>query len=143
MVSETALSFKAVAQTQNKVFEQNIRPYISLTGNEKALQQLVNILLDNALKYSPENGSISLNLDNQNKSVRLSVFNTSENYISKESLSLLFERFYRIDQSRNSQTGGYGIGLSVAKAIVEAHNGRIEAKSEAGYSLQITVILPI
>lgn len=143
VVSETASSFKALAQTQNKAFQQKIQPLLSLTGNEKAIRQLINILLVNALKYSPDHGTISLALESQNKTVQLSVFNTTEHFIPKESLDLLFERFYRIDQSRNSQTGGYGIGLSVAKAIVEAHNGRIQAKTENGHSLQITVILPI
>lgn len=143
VVHETALSFKALAQTQNKVFQQKIQPFLSITGNEKAIRQLVNILLDNALKYSPDNGTIILKLENQNKAVRLSVFNTTENRIPKESINLLFERFYRIDQSRNSLTGGYGIGLSVAKAIVEAHNGRIEGETKDGHSLQITAVFPI
>ena len=55
----------------------------------------------------------------------------------------IFERFYRMDASRNSQTGGYGIGLSVAKAIVAAHNGRISATTEDGHSLQISVQFPV
>lgn len=143
VVSEAASSFQALAQTQGKVFQCKIQPMLSLTGNEKAIHQLVSILLDNALKYSPNNGTVSLVLERQNKTVQLSVFNTTENLIPKEKLNLLFERFYRIDPSRNSQTGGYGIGLSVAKAIVAAHNGRIQAKTEDGRSLQITVTLPI
>lgn len=142
VIGETAASFKALAQTQGKTFRCEIQPMLSVRGNEKAIRQLVSILLDNALKYSPENGAIRLSLERQTKTVQLSVYNTTENVISKESLTLLFERFYRMDQSRNSQTGGYGIGLSVAKAIVQAHNGRIQAKTEDGNSLQITVALP-
>lgn len=143
VVSEAAASFQALAQTQGKVFQCQIQPMLSLTGNEKSIHQLVSILLDNALKYSPNSGTVSLVLEKQNKTVQLSVFNTTENFIPKEKLNLLFERFYRIDPSRNSQTGGYGIGLSVAKAIVAAHNGKIQAKTEDGYSLQITVFFPI
>ena len=142
IVSETAASFNALAQTQNKEFQQNIQPSLSFTGNEKSIRQLVNLLLDNALKYTPENGSISLTLEQKNKTILLSVFNTSKHFIPDESIAHLFERFYRIDQSRNSQTGGYGIGLSVAKAITEAHNGKIQAKTEDGHSLQITVTFP-
>lgn len=139
VVSETAASFHALAQTQGKTFECCVQPMLSLTGDEKAITQLVSILLDNALKYSPENGIVSLNLSKQNKSIQLSVQNTTMNPISKESLSMLFERFYRVDSSHNSQTGGHGIGLSIAKAIVSAHNGKIQAKAEADNSLQITI----
>lgn len=142
IVSEAAASFQTLAQSQGKEFQCKIQPMLSLTGNEKAIFQLVNILLDNALKYSPDNGMVSLILEKQGKTLQLSVSNTTENFIPKESLNLLFERFYRLDPSRNSQTGGYGIGLSVAKAIVTAHNGRIQAKTDDGYSLQITVTLP-
>lgn len=143
VVSEAAASFQALAQTQEKEFKCRIQPMLSLTGNEKAIQQLVGILLDNALKYSPEHGVVILTLEKQNKFIQLSVQNTTEHFMQKDQLPLLFERFYRTDPSRNSQTGGYGIGLSVAKAIVLAHNGKIQAKTPDGYSLQITVILSV
>ena len=76
------------------------------------------------------------------KNIILSVYNTSQP-LTKENIDHLFDRFYRTDESRNSQTGGYGIGLSVAKAVVEAHHGKIVASSEDGNSLLITVILKI
>ena len=82
-------------------------------------------------------------LEKQNKMLVLSVTNTTEYPIPGESLPLLFDRFYRIDPSRNSQTGGYGIGLSVAKAIVAAHNGKIQAKAGEEPSLQINASFPI
>lgn len=143
VVSEASSSFQALAQTQNKHFLCKIEPMLSLTGNEKAIHQLTTILLDNALKYSPERGTVSLTLQRLNKCLQLSVYNTTEYMISKENLSLLFERFYRIDSSRNSQTGGHGIGLSVAKAIVTAHGGKIQAATEDGYSLEITASFPL
>lgn len=115
---------------------------LSLKGNERAIQQLVNILLDNALKYSPEGGSVRLRAEKQNKTLLLSVGNTTEEPLSKEQFPLLFERFYRTDPSRSAQTGGYGIGLSVAKAIAEAHNGKIQARTEDGSFLLITVSFP-
>ena len=102
----------------------------------------MNILLDNALKYSPEGGSVRLSAQKQNRSLLLSVSNTTENAVSKEQLNLLFERFYCTDPSRSAQTGGYGIGLSVAKAIAEAHNGKIQARTEDGSFLLITVSFP-
>lgn len=139
IVSETAASFQSLAQTQGKGFECSVQPMLSLKGDEKAIAQLVGILLDNALKYSPEYGRVSLKLEKKNRSLQLSVYNTIEGTIAKEELSQLFERFYRRDASHNSQTGGYGIGLSLAKSIVTAHGGRIQAKSEDGHSLTIMV----
>ena len=142
-VSEAASSFQALAQTQNKVFLCDIQPMLSLKGDERAIQQLVSILLDNALKYSPQGGSVRLTAEKQNRTLLLSVGNTTENQVSKEQLNLLFERFYRTDLSRSARTGGYGIGLSVAKAIAEAHNGKIQARTEDGHSLLVTVSFPI
>lgn len=143
VVSEAASSFQALAQTQNKEFRCDIQPMLSLTGNEQAIRQLVSILLDNALKYAPEGGQVCLTARKQNKTVVLSVFNTTEAAISKESLPLLFDRFYRTDPSRSAQTGGHGIGLSIAKAIVDAHNGKIQAKTGDGQSLLITASFPL
>lgn len=142
-VIEAASSFAALAQTQEKVFQCHIQPMLTLRGNEKAIGQLVSILLDNGLKYSPVNGTVSLSVEKQNRTLRLSVYNTTENEITKESLPLLFDRFYRADPSRNSQTGGHGIGLSVAKAIVTAHSGKLQASTSDGRSLLITAIFPI
>lgn len=138
MVEETADSFQALAKTQNKTLESNIQHMISMKGDEKNLSQLVTILLDNAVKYSGSEGRISLTLEKQKNTIRLSVFNTAD-AISREHLEHLFDRFYRTDQSRNSQTGGYGLGLSIAAAIVRAHKGKITASTEDEKSLKITV----
>lgn len=143
VVSETASSFQALAQTQGKKFLCRIQPMLSFTGNEKAIQHLIIILLDNALKYSPAGGTVSLILEKQNKTLLLSVTNTTEAPIPPESLPLLFDRFYRIDSSRSTQTGGHGIGLSVAQAIVTAHNGKIQANAKDDPSLQIIISFPI
>lgn len=141
VVSETSQSFQALAKSQNKTFNSRIQPMLSLHGDEKALSQLISILLDNALKYSSENGDISLSLEKHNKNIRLSVYNTTE-FISQENLKYLFDRFYRTDPSRNSGTGGYGIGLSIAKTIVTAHKGKITASTQDEHSLTITVTFP-
>lgn len=143
VVSESAVSFQALAQTQEKSFKCRIQPMLSLKGNEKAIHQLISILLDNALKYSPEKGSVLLTLEKKNKMLHLSVWNTTDQVITKEELPLLFDRFYRVDASRNSQSGGYGIGLSVAKAIVTAHGGKIKAETEDGTSLEIRITFPV
>ena len=106
------------------------------------MAQLVSILLDNALKYSPEGSTVQLTLRQEGRSIVLASRNETSSPVPKESLPLLFDRFYRTDPSRNSETGGHGIGLSIAQAIVNAHNGRIRALSEDGKSLEIRAQFP-
>lgn len=137
---ETARSFQSLAMLQGKMFESCVEPLVSYTGEMKNIQRLFSILLDNALKYSPEGGRISFRLERRGRNIYLNVSNTAD-FISREHLAHLFDRFYRVDASRNSQTGGHGIGLSIAKAIVSAHKGRITAASPDGKSLTIQVIL--
>lgn len=141
MVEETAHSFLARAKQQNKSLALSVEPMLSVCGDEKALTQLVTILLDNALKYSDDSGHITLSLSHSGKLVRLTVENSSAP-IDAAQLSQLFDRFYRGDRSRSSQTGGYGLGLSIARAIVQAHKGKIAASSPDGHSVLITVTLP-
>ena len=140
---ETARSFQSLAMLQGKMFESCVEPLVSYTGEMKNIQRLFSILLDNALKYSPEGGRISFRLERRGRNIYINVSNTAD-FISREHLAHLahlFDRFYRVDASRNSQTGGHGIGLSIAKAIVSAHKGRITAASPDGKSLTIQVIL--
>ena len=143
VISETANAFRGLAISQQKEFNCNIEPLLTLKGNDKAIRQLVSILLDNALKYSQPNGRVEISLKKKNKTVVLSVFNTTESEIDKEQLQYVFDRFYRIDNSRSSDTGGYGIGLSVAKAIVNAHNGKISADSNEKSTFTIKAIFPM
>ena len=114
-------AFQAPAKVQGKSLNSTIASMISMKGDEKAIRGLITILLDNAVKYTNENGYISVGLEKKKNRIYLSVFNTTE-YISKEQISHLFDRFYRTDSSRNSQTGGYGLGLSIAAATVESHS---------------------
>lgn len=141
LVSETAQSFQALAKAQNKTFTADIKPLISLLGDQKALRQLISILLDNALKYSGNQGRIHLSLQKQKKAVCLTVENTTDSPLPQR-LDDLFERFYRADASRNSQTGGHGLGLSIAKAITEFHKGEIHAFCPEQGILKIQVLLP-
>lgn len=142
VVSETAQSFEAPAIAQEKTLTIKAQPMLSLCGDEKAIRQLTTILLDNALKYSTDKGVISLSLEKSDRFISLSVNNSCEP-ISSEDIKRLFDRFYRADKSRNSQTGGYGIGLSIAKAIVVAHKGTITASSPDGHSLTVTAKFPV
>ncbi len=142
VVKETAASFNAPAQTQNKHFTCEVQQMLTLKGDERSIQQLVSILLDNAVKYSPEGGDISIRLEKHNKNIKLIVFNTTEMRVSQEDTDRMFDRFYRADPSRSSQKNGYGIGLSKANAIVNAHNGKITAKTSNGNDLTITAVFP-
>lgn len=142
LVSETVNAFKALVQTQNKQLQCDIQPLLSMRGNDKAIRQLVSILMDNALKYSPTEGTICVFLAKQNRAIHFHVINTTQTAIDPQSMSHVFDRFYRADASRNSQTGGHGIGLSIAKAIVHAHSGKIQAWSPDDHSFGIYCTFP-
>ena len=139
VVQESAQPFSAIARTQDKSFSVDIQPLLTLHGEEKSIRKLVSILLDNAMKYSPRQGAIALSLKKNGKQIKLSVVNTVET-IEKGSADRLFDRFYRADASRNSETGGFGLGLAIAKAVTEAHRGRIHAFSADGRSLTVEAV---
>lgn len=140
-VSETVELFTSLATTKNKKITYEVEPNLTLNGNESSIRQLVSLLIDNAVKYTPEDETITLTLRSSGKNKILTVSNPAEN-LTPGRHDILFERFYRPDESRSSSTGGYGIGLSVAKAIVLAHKGKITAKSDDGKIIQFIVSLP-
>ncbi|ROR28472.1 histidine kinase [Mobilisporobacter senegalensis] len=140
MVQEAADSFEAIAETQNKKYIMDIQPGIDFYGDESSIHQLVSTLLDNAMKYSDEEGTIRISLTSSKKRIQLEVYNTTE-IIEKENLNKLFDRFYRADFSRSRETGGYGIGLSIVDSIVKIHHGKITVKSTDEKSISFTVIL--
>ena len=143
VISETAASFQALARTESKQFALQIQPMLSFYGDEDNIRKLTSILLDNALKYSDENGFIQLNLEKKGKYIQLLVVNTTRDALNREQLTHLFDRFYRMDTSRNSETGGYGIGLSIAQAVVQMHKGKISATAVNDHKIQLSVLLPI
>lgn len=147
VVEETVLSFQALAHSWNRNIMTEIAPMLSFHGDEGSVRQLVGILLDNAIKYIREQADggcedILLKLGKKGRSLCLSVSNSSEP-VSEEQLKRFFERFYRTEQSRDSETGGYGLGLSIARSIVEAHRGKITASAPAAGTVRITVVLPM
>ena len=139
MMEEITQSFQSLIKSQNKQLIAEISPMISFTGDEKAIRQLLSILLDNAIKYSPEEGTICVKLEKENHAVKLLVSNTTIQPIEIGSLKHLFDRFYRLDGSRSSSTGGYGLGLAIAHSIVTAHRGKIWAESPKENFLRIHV----
>ena len=141
MVTDTVQSFRARAQIEEKTLTASVEPMLSCFGDEKSLTKLVTILLDNAVKYAKEKGDITVSLQKKSKYLELVVQNDAD-AIDPASLPHFFDRFYRADSSRNSSRGGYGIGLSIAQAIVTAHKGKISASAPSENSLRITVQLP-
>ena len=142
LAEETARSFQALALSQGKQFHSSVEPGLSINGDEKAVAKLVSILLDNAMKYSPEGGTVELSLDIFSRNARLTVKNSTLP-MEKGNADRLFERFARADSSRNSESGGFGLGLAIAKAVTEVHKGKIHAESEDGASLTVTAELPL
>ncbi len=141
IVSEIAQSFTSIFKTNNKKFDTRIEKMLTVKGDEKSLGQLISILLDNAVKYSCEDDVVELELKRQGRYACLSVTNKAEG-ITKEKAERLFDRFYRGDKSRE-QSSGYGLGLSIARAITESHKGKIAATVKENERLEITVLLPL
>lgn len=140
IVTETAKGFEGLAKSQGKSLSLSVEPQVSAACDEKSVRQLINILLDNAVKYSPEGGEISLELTKSGRGARLRVTNAAEDGIEKDKLSHMFDRFYRGDVSRGEKKG-YGIGLSIAKAVVDAHKGKITASSPDGKTMIIEAVI--
>lgn len=142
IVGDVAHSFESRALVSEKKYDCSVAEDLFLRGDESALRKLVSILLDNAFKYSTDFGDIRLRFYRQGKNIFLTVSNSVDE-IPKESIPHLFDRFYRADSSRNSETGGHGIGLSIAQAVVRAHGGKIAAYTPDGKSLRITATFPV
>ncbi len=126
VVSQSAESFSAAAQTRGMSIETAIEPDIRITAYLEDMTRLVGILLDNAVKYTDERGLLRVSLTRKGKKALLRVENSCD-AISEESLAHLFDRFYRTDSSRSRSTGGYGIGLSLAQMLVQRQKGRLTA----------------
>ena len=142
IVSETAASFGPLAEEQGKTIEAKIESMISVQGSTKELEKLLSIVLENAVKYSSD-PKIGVSLKKEGKNAVLEVRNQTDGELTNEMLSHVFERFYRTDSSRNSATGGHGIGLSMASAIVKAHGGKISAHTSTGRDFVVTAMLPL
>ena len=113
-----------------------------IAADQSLMTQLMVNLIGNAIKYGRNGGNVWLNAAIRDDGTHITVADDGIG-ISGKDLPRIFERFYRMDQSRNSQTGGHGIGLSIAKAIVTAHRGKISAASVDGQSLTVSVSLPV
>ncbi len=106
------------------------------------IQQVIRNLIDNAITYSDEEGEIEIAAETRDKEVKISVKDNGLG-IPENDVPHVFDRFYRVDSSRSRETGGSGLGLTIAKEIVEAHGGTIEVNSSEGEGTEFTFTLPL
>lgn len=140
-VEHIILTMEGVVFENNIALHYDIEPSLIVSGNIEQLKQVIMIFLDNAIKYTNKKGKINLVLNKTHNKINLSVTNTGKG-IPEEHISKIFNRFYRTDKSRARDSGGYGLGLSIAKAIVEQHNGKISVKSIVDKETTFTIELP-
>ena len=133
LVRDAALSFQLLYEEKGLGLRCAVPDGIRIHGSEQHLYQVMDVLLDNALKYSAQNGMISVDLVSAGKNCVLSVASPGEP-IAQEDLKNIFKRFYRADKAR-AMNGSYGLGLAIAESIVETHKGKIWAESENGYNI--------
>ncbi len=128
IVTSCLLSFEPVAFEHNVALESEVEPELHIKGDGVQLYRLIAILADNAVKYAGDGGRVMITLSLSGGHPLLRVQNTGET-IPSEDIPNVFDRFYCADQSRNSDRGGYGLGLSIAKEIAEQHRAKIELSS--------------
>jgi signal transduction histidine kinase len=117
--------------------------HLTVKGDETALSELVKVLIDNALQYSPKGSQVLINLSKQDNQAKFEITNTGPG-ISQDKLPHIFERFFRADSSRtNGEHKGYGLGLALAKSIVELHNGELMASSTPDVETTFTFLLSL
>ncbi len=140
LVDETSLAFEAPAYEKGLTLSTSIVPNQMMRGNADLMRQLLSILLDNAVKYTPEGGAIQVTLKKHMDKLTLTVHNSGV-HIPQEHLSHLFDRFYRMDQARSKAEGGHGLGLSIAAEIARQHGAALKVLSqpEEGTSFIFTV----
>ncbi len=139
-IEQMLLSVEAIAFEKKIKLDYALVPDAEIVGNSEQLSQVVMILLDNAIKYTPENGEIKANLTRTQHHYILTITNTGEG-ISPEDLPYVFDRFYRGDKVRSRQSNSYGLGLAIAKTIIDQHGGKLICESVPGDKTTFSVKL--
>jgi two-component system sensor histidine kinase VicK len=115
---------------------------IYVEGDADRLAQVLDNLLDNAIRYSPQGATITVEVRQKGDECQCSLHDCGPG-IPEKDLTFIFERFYRVDASRNRQTGGVGLGLAIARALILAHGGQITAESTPGNGTTLRFVLPV
>lgn len=142
-VSAAAEPFVGMAEFNGKTLRLSVQSGVRMRGDAGAVERLVSVLCDNAVKYAPPGDVIELTLSLDGRRAVLRVENALSEPMAQEALKHLFDRFYRADASRSKASGGYGIGLSVARAVAEKHGGDIRAAQTDAGRLRFTATLPL
>jgi signal transduction histidine kinase len=143
LIKDTLTGIQAKATARGLALSADIPTTLPMVNIDSyRIKQVLLNLLDNAVAHTDKGGRITVKANQQDKMVRVSVADTGEG-IPADELALIFERFYRVDRSRTRKTGGSGLGLTIAKRLVEAHGGTIEAESEPGRGSTFTFTLPV
>ncbi len=142
LIDRTIATFRHQAEQKNIEIEANIDVQIpKIKGDEERLAQVLGNLLNNAIRHTPQNGAIRLNSSKAENGVRLTVEDTGEG-IPADALPHVFDRFYRVDEARQQNSGESGLGLAIAKSLIEAHGGTIEVFSRVGFGTRFDIFLP-
>ncbi|NMC32823.1 MAG: two-component sensor histidine kinase [Veillonellaceae bacterium] len=139
-VEKAVEPYKILAEAKNVTLTASLASDAEYFGDEQRIQQVLGILLDNALRYTPGGGKIEVMLRNLHRAAHITVSDTGPG-IPSEHLPKIFDRFYQVDPARNQ--GGAGLGLSIAKCIVETHGGTIQAFSQPEKGANFSITLPL
>ncbi|MCR5719775.1 MAG: HAMP domain-containing histidine kinase [Lachnospiraceae bacterium] len=132
--------YKSQAKALGKTLSGNIEENVEMYGERGSICRMLSVLLDNAVRYSDEESEIRFTVRKKKNKIFIETFNTCK-YDTPPDVDRLFDRFYRPDDSRNSETGGTGVGLAIAKAVVESHGGKIRAECSTGKTMTITILI--
>lgn len=143
IVGSVASEWRSIANYRNLAFTEKVAPGdLCVAADQTALRQLLNILLDNAIKYTSAPGTIALSINEENEKAVVRVADSGLG-IAVEDQARIFERFYRADKARSRESGGAGLGLAIALWIVQQHHGSIKVESTLGHGSTFVVELPL
>lgn len=141
MTANICDDMQILAEDKYITLETEIQPYVTIIADESRLHQMLINVIDNAIKYTPRNGKVRVALSTRASQTRIEISDDGVG-ISEEDQAFIFNRFFRVDQSRSNDVVGSGLGLSIVRWIVEAHQGSIRVKSELGSGSTFTIVLP-
>jgi signal transduction histidine kinase len=119
------------------------QPMLEIYADMERVKQLLLILVDNAIKYTPENGVVTIKVGHRQEGKKVKIMITDSGIgIPKEDQKHIFDRFYRVDKARSRESGGAGLGLAIAKGIVDLHGGELSIESNVGNGSTFSVVLP-
>ncbi len=141
LVRSVCADLGPLASMKGITLAQSLQTAVRISGNPSALRRMLLVLIDNAIKYTPQSGTVSVQLERNHERAILRVEDNGIG-IPEEARPRVFERFFRVDASRSKESGGYGLGLAIAQAIVQQHNATIEVHSNSGRGTVFSVSLP-